>query len=273
MLIRHVFVLIIFSFIAACNNFSYDSIDDTKGVQIYFSDPGTRDENGLDPVIDDLIVNMIDNARSSLDVAIMSFGRQNIIDAVVRAYYRGVKCRFVGDAEYLAGGDHGYMAMMENHIPMTVGNENHIMHDKFFIIDKRFVITGSSNISDSSFESDMNNYSIMDSPQIARDFTDEFEQMFAGRFGNAKKFINNGNTYRVGDTVVEVYFSPHEDAMGKILEYTDNALATIHFFIFAFTKDQVGSSLFESIENSKVSLEKRYGGFRQITASWKWSLS
>ena len=56
----------------------------------------------------------------------------------------------------------------------------------------------------------------------------------------------------MGDTEVEVWFSPNEDAMGRILEYVDAAEESIRFTIFAFTKDQVGSSFIRKQEQFEV---------------------
>ena len=95
---------------------------------------------------------------------------------------------------------------------------------------------------------------MIDSPEVAADFTAEFEQMFDGRFGYAKYAIDNGNYYRVGDTDVEVYFSPQEDAMGRILEGVQNATESVEFFIFAFTKDQLGSRSLKNISSLRCSM-------------------
>ena len=56
----------------------------------------------------------------------------------------------------------------------------------------------------------------------------------------------------MGDTEVEVWFSPNEDAMGRILEYVDGAQESVRFTIFAFTKDQVGSSFIRKQEQFAV---------------------
>ncbi|MEO1307469.1 MAG: hypothetical protein AAFV38_05950, partial [Pseudomonadota bacterium] len=54
-------------------------------------------------------------------------------------------------------------------------------------------------ITDTGYVRNNNNYIIIDSPDVATDFRDEFEQMFAGRFGHSKQVIDNGNTYQVGE--------------------------------------------------------------------------
>lgn len=207
----------------------------------FFNVPGTIAAQRTDNYASDILVQMIDQANASIDFAIMGFSRDEVIDALERAWHRGVELRFVGDASHLEHPSRGYRRMDELGVPMVVGNTYHIMHDKFFVIDGRYVVTGTGNITPTGFERNDNNWVLIDSPQVAADFTDEFEQMFGGLFGHAKERADNGNVYQVGDTTVEVYFSPQEDAMGRILEAIEDAKYSVHFYIFAFTKDQVGS--------------------------------
>ncbi|MFT6142821.1 MAG: phosphatidylserine/phosphatidylglycerophosphate/cardiolipin synthase-like enzyme [Myxococcota bacterium] len=217
-------------------------LEGTRGgrVDVFFNDPGTRPDNMWEPDAEDVLVEAIDGAQVTLDLAVMGFTRQRVIDAVVRADDRGVVVRFVGDAGHLY--NRGYQTMAAEHIPMVVGNGPHIMHHKFFLIDGRFIFAGTANISPTDLRRNSNNFIYIDSPPVAADFLDEFNQMFAGRFGNTKVEIDNGRVYQVGDTEVEVWFSPNEDAMGRILEYVDAAEESIRFAIFAFTKDQIGSA-------------------------------
>ena len=234
----------------ACNPAPDEAdLEGTRGgrVDIFFNDPGTRPSNMWEPDAEDVLVEAIDGAQVTLDLAVMGFTRQRVIDAVVRADDRGVVVRFVGDAGHLY--NRGYQTMADEHIPMVVGNGPHIMHHKFFLIDSRFVFAGTANISPTDLRRNSNNFVYIDSPPVAADFLDEFNQMFAGRFGNTKVEIDNGRVYQVGDTEVEVWFSPNEDAMGRILEYVDAAEESVRFAIFAFTKDQIGSAFIrKSIE-------------------------
>jgi phosphatidylserine/phosphatidylglycerophosphate/cardiolipin synthase-like enzyme len=211
-------------------------------VRIFSNFTGTRTQNGLDPEIDNVIVQLIDLSKVRVDVAAMGFSRRPVLDALERAYLRGVTIRFVGDARHMESLNAGYMLMDFYNVPMTTGNQFHIMHNKFFIIDDRFVATGTGNITSSEFDRNNNNYIVIDSPPIAADFRAEFEQMLAGRFGNAKKFIDNGRLYQVGDTQVEVFFSPQEDAVGRLQQAIAEAQESVYFTIFAFTKDQVGAA-------------------------------
>ncbi|MEE2788097.1 MAG: phospholipase D-like domain-containing protein [Myxococcota bacterium] len=213
----------------------------TPKVEVFFNFPGSRQVNGINTEADDVVVQLIDRANATIDFSVMGFSRKTIIDALDRAFLRGVQMRFVGNSRHAFGRVRGYETLDRINVDTQVGNQTHIMHDKFFIIDKRITITGTGNITSTGFNRNDNNWVLIDSPQVAADFTDEFEQMYSGRFGYSKKRINNDNQYAVGDHTVEVYFSPQEDCMGRILEAVEAAEESIEFFIFAFTKDQVGS--------------------------------
>ena len=211
-------------------------------VHPFFNSPGTREENDRNRLPSEFLVQQIDEARHTLDVCIYGFSKQNIIDAIIRAWERGVDIRIAGDARHLQYGAPGYEALEARQIPMQVGNQFHIMHNKFFIIDNRYTWVGTGNITSTGFGRNNNNWVYIDSIPVAQDFLAEFEQMFAGNFSTAKDPIENGESYQVGDTTVEVYFSPQEDAMGVMLEELEKAHTSIHFQIFAFTKDEVGSA-------------------------------
>lgn len=215
----------------------------TPLVRAVFNEPGTRLETGTNSIADDALDQLIDNARHTIDFAVMGFYRPSVVDALVRAWKRGVEVRMVGDARHMEGGTDGYIQLERLNIPMIVGNMYHIMHNKFFIVDGRWVVSGTGNITSTGFERNDNNWAIIDSPQVASDFQAEFDQMFNGRFGAAKQFNDNGNTYQVGDTRVEVYFSPQEDAMGRIIEAVRDAKESVQFYIFAFTKDELGAEI------------------------------
>jgi phosphatidylserine/phosphatidylglycerophosphate/cardiolipin synthase-like enzyme len=214
----------------------------TPRVQPFFNAPGTRESNDRNRLSSEFVVQQFDEAEVSLDLCIYGLSKQNIIDAAIRAHKRGVKVRVVGDARHLQYKGPGYSAFAEHQIPMQVGNQFHIMHNKFFIVDGRFVFVGTGNITTTGFGRNNNNWLYIDSVPVAQDFLAEFNQMFSGKFSSAKDEIDNGEKYQVGDTVVEVYFSPQEDTMGVILEELELVDTSIHFQIFAFTKDQVGSA-------------------------------
>ena len=81
------------------------------------------------------------------------------------------------------------------------------------------------------------------SRQIAADYTNEFEQMFAGRFGTAKA---SGTPYphvRVGQASVEVYFSPEDGVAKYVLQRLTAAKRSIHFMAFSYTSSAIADAM------------------------------
>lgn len=233
----------------SCNGTpSKSDLDQTRGgdVEVFFNDPGSRLENIWTPDAVKLMVDVIDNSRATLDFAVMGFSKTEVVEAVIRAYDRGVAVRMVGDAGHLYNS--GYEAMRDRHIPIVTGNMAHIMHDKFMIVDGRFVFAGTANWTPTDLVHNSNNFFMIDNPFVAADFQDEFDQMYAGAFGHTKVENDNGRSYTVGDAEVEVWFSPNEDALGRITELIDGAQESVRFTIFAFTKDQIGSAFIRAQE-------------------------
>jgi len=218
-------------------------LDKTRGgdVEVYFNEPGSRAQNMWEPDAVRYMIQMVESSEATIDIAVMGFSHKPLIDALIRADMRGVRIRMVGDTGH--ANNSGYVRFREEHIPIQMGNMAHIMHDKFMVVDGRFVFCGTANWSDSDLRQNSNNFVSIDHPGVAADFTAEFEQMFGGRFGAMKTAIDNGRVYEIGDTTVELWFSPNEDAMGRMLELVDAAEDSIRFSIFAFTKDTLGSSL------------------------------
>jgi phosphatidylserine/phosphatidylglycerophosphate/cardiolipin synthase-like enzyme len=220
-----------------------EDVASTEGsrVDVYFNDPGTRRANLWEPDAVDVMVQTVRGAQNTIDMAVMGFNRVELVEELVAAWDRGVTIRMVGDAAHV--NNYGYERFRERHIPLVAGNMPHIMHDKYMVVDGRFVFGGTANWTDSDLRLNSNNFFLLDSPPIAADFTADFEQMFNGVFGNNKVEVKNERVYEVGDTTVEVWFAPQEDAMGRILELVDGAQESIRFTIFAFTKDSLGSAL------------------------------
>ena len=118
-----------------------------------------------------------------------------------------------------------------------------LMHSKYVVLDRRVVITGSTNFTASCIHGDaadrrtrgnVNHLLQLDSPQLAELFADDFSRMWGdgpggqpdSRFGLAKQ---SGPTTRVmvGQTAVDVLFAPHRRSdPNHGLNLISSALAT-----------------------------------------------
>jgi len=235
--------------LASCAPPSEADLAATRGsrVDAFFNDPGARRDTVWYSDAVRVMIDLIDSADVSIELAVMGFSHADVIAAFERAWDRGVKLKMVGDAGHLNNA--GYQLFYERHFPIVTGNNAHIMHDKFMVVDDRFVFASTANWTPTDLENNSNNFVMVDSPLLAADFQAEHEQMWQGVFGHDKVEIKNGRSYAVGDTTVEVWFSPNEDALGRMVELVDAAEDRVSFMIFAFTKDQVGSAFIRKHED------------------------
>jgi phosphatidylserine/phosphatidylglycerophosphate/cardiolipin synthase-like enzyme len=81
------------------------------------------------------------------------------------------------------------------------------------------------------------------SRQIAADYTNEFEQMFAGRFGTSKHSATPYPTVRLGSGNVEVYFSPGDGVAKHVLKRLAAAKRSIHVMTFSYTASALADAM------------------------------
>ncbi len=199
------------------------------------------------------LIGMINSSKSTIDIA--AYGYDNIpkiTSALTTAKSRGVKIRYVYDGTYKSLNDH----YKDNHIITDLAEisnsdktnsktqSNIIMHNKFIIFDNKAVFTGSLNLSRSGLSDyDVNDIVIIDSTEIANLYKQEFEQMLSGKFHNQKVKLNTPRQYIIGNSVVEIYFSPKDKVDNRIIELIDNANNYIYIPTFLITHKEISDAL------------------------------
>lgn len=138
-----------------------------------------------------------------------------------------------------------------------------IMHNKFIVVDDRFTWTGSTNLSPSGIgtETHANVSILIDSPEVAQMFSDEFQQMFAKRhFSRAKKKTKKEDLVFSDGTKLNAYFSPQDDAIvNAILPFIENAQETLDIGMFFLTEQRVIEALTQA-EQRGVRVRLMYDG-------------
>jgi phosphatidylserine/phosphatidylglycerophosphate/cardiolipin synthase-like enzyme len=117
------------------------------------------------------------------------------------------------------------------------------MHHKFIVVDGVVAWMGSWNMTDNDTWRNNNNMLRFASRQIAADYTNEFEQMFEGRFGTGKSSATPYVHVRVGQTNVEVYFSPEDGVAKHVLQRLAAAKQSIHFMTFSYTSSAIADAM------------------------------
>ena len=118
------------------------------------------------------------------------------------------------------------------------------MHNKFAIFDNSIVYTGSMNFSRPGISAnDVNDVVIINSKDVAILYLAEFEQMLKGKFHTSKNKLNLNNKFVIGNSELEVYFSPKDKPSKRIIELINNAKSYIYMPTFLITHEEISKAL------------------------------
>ena len=194
---------------------------------------------------------LIDNAKSEISFAIYGLrGQNDILNALIAAKERGIEVRGVVDSDTHDRNYYSDTKLLHKHFEIVSDHKSYIMHNKFFIIDKETVWTGSSNISDTGTGGyNANSAIIIENRTVARIYQKEFEQMFEdGRFGRKKRSITFENI-ETEESTISIYFSPKSNTYENgIKSLVKNAKEYIYIPIFYLTHKDLSLELIEAKE-------------------------
>ncbi len=200
-----------------------------------------------------LVVDNINRANDSVDIAIYGYDDIPAISTALKnAKQRGVRIRYVYDESSDNKTFYKNNDIIKNLSDVFMGDKhskeaNKIMHNKFIIFDDKSVITGSMNFSPSGLSGyDINDVVVLNSEPIAQLYKEEFEQMLSGKFHNAKFKHNIHNKFIMGNSEIEVYFSPQDKAANRIIELIHNSRHYIYVPTFLITHKGVSDALIQA---------------------------
>lgn len=121
-----------------------------------------------------------------------------------------------------------------------------IMHNKYFIIDKKIVWTGSMNISNTCASYNSNSSVAIKSEELAKIYTEDFEQMFLKNKHHSEK-QNNINTKYINvdnNTRIIAFLLPEDKETYNIISgYINRAQKYIYVPMFFFTHTKYSQDL------------------------------
>ena len=220
------------------------------------------------------ILNNINFAKTSIDFAIYGYSSvPSIENAIKNAIARGVKIRLVYDIDSTGGN----IYPNTNELVKLVGNvkndalskeKSAIMHNKFYIFDNKIVITGSANLS----HTDMSGYNsnaiiVINSPAAAKIYTEEFNQMYEGKFHSNKILTENTSG---------IYFSPQNKTIqNTILPLIRNSKNYIYIPAFLISHKEMVSELIQAknrgvdvrIITDALNASAKYSKVRELRAA------
>jgi phosphatidylserine/phosphatidylglycerophosphate/cardiolipin synthase-like enzyme len=211
---------------------------------VYFTNPTSPQAASYQGGPDEALALAIDQARLSVDVAAHQLNLWSIRDALMAAHRRGVKVRLVVESDYLD--EREIQQLKEAGIPILGDRRESLMHNKFVILDRMEVWTGSMNFTTSDAYRNDNNMLMLRSARLAENYIVEFNEMFEqDRFGMDTLAKTPYPSLIVDGRQVEVYFSPDDGTAGEIARHIQSARQSIYFLAFSFTSDELATAILD----------------------------
>jgi len=214
---------------------------------VYFTSPGEKNSTQLERNPETAFVSLLKNTRKSFYGAFFEINAKPVINEIINAYKRGVDVRLVIEKDNVK--KEAVKLLLEEGIPIVTDNRNGFMHNKFAVFDNLLLWTGSYNLTYNDGHKNNNNAITIYSEDIAKIYLDEFNEMFDQKiFGNKKEYtvfpsFKKKYYVKIGDTDINVYFSPEDNIENIILERIKKAKQSIRFMAFSFTSEKLGEEM------------------------------
>jgi phosphatidylserine/phosphatidylglycerophosphate/cardiolipin synthase-like enzyme len=211
---------------------------------VYFTDPSSPSASSYRGGPDQALAAAIGQARISVDMAIYDLNLWSIRDALINAHRRGIVVRVVTESDNMD--EQEIQDVKDAGINVLGDRHQSLMHDKFVVIDRLDVWTGSMNFTTGGSYLDNNNLIRLRSSTLAQDYTHEFEQMYVDDHFSADKTPGTPNpSVTMNGSLIEVYFSPEDGTLKHILNAVNAAQKSIDFMAYSFTTDELAKAIIE----------------------------
>ncbi|OHD65028.1 MAG: hypothetical protein A2176_04575 [Spirochaetes bacterium RBG_13_51_14] len=222
--------------------------------RLYFTSPGNRGivSNRTNPQTG--LVSIINKAERYIYGAFYEVSSPRVVSALCAARTRGVDVKIVTEQNTMRKRGRVMGQFERAGVDVVTDNRRGLMHNKFAVIDGRYLWTGSYNPTVNDSEKNNNNAILIYSSLLAGIYRNEFMEMFEDRiFGNRREagpFADLRNRYyvKIDDTGINVYFSPEDNVERIILMRLAKAKSTIHFMAFSFTSDGIGEMMIKKFK-------------------------
>jgi len=142
-----------------------------------------------DPALEDAIIPIVNSATRTIRFLAFSYTDYPLANAMIQRSQNGVNVAGVFDKTQSGGQGAEIGTLLCAQVPVRQDGNPQFMHNKIIVVDERYVITGSLNYSTSAETSNDENVIIIDNPDIAKLYMQDFERIWtlatepeAGRF-------------------------------------------------------------------------------------------
>jgi phosphatidylserine/phosphatidylglycerophosphate/cardiolipin synthase-like enzyme len=170
---------------------------------------------------------------------------ESITNALITASRRGVPVRVVAETDNLTS-RYDFQLLQAAGIPVIHDQQPGLMNDTFIVIDHSQVWTGSVDYDISGVYREYNSAVRVFSPEIAADFTKEFDEMFVNnQFGQLVAPETPYPSVIIQGSQVDVLFSPDDFVVSRLSQLLGGAQQSIYFLAYSFGSNDLGNIIRE----------------------------
>ena len=133
------------------------------------------------------IIEQLNKAGESIDIAMYYFTDRNLANAVIDAHNRGVGVRVYLDKDQKEAQYSKSRYLTKQGITIRYSSNSYLMHHKFAVIDNEVVITGSYNWTASAGERNNENLIVIRDPPLASRYKQEFYRLWSEHYLSEEK--------------------------------------------------------------------------------------
>jgi phosphatidylserine/phosphatidylglycerophosphate/cardiolipin synthase-like enzyme len=235
---------------SAATNGTPNKQNTRKFVRVYFNFPPSH--NGSSETNVDLaFINLVNSSTGTAWCAFYQLNRQGVVDSLCNAKTnRSVDVRLTTDTDYFSDANYTnfYAQLQSAGITIKGDARSSLHHDKFAVIDGRYVWSGSWNSTDSGTTDDVQNGLIIDSVSLAQAYQREFNQFWSNKFGTAKT-KGGTNAHTVAGAAIKVFFAPKDGCVSNIVSVAQSATSNNYFEVYTFTTNAISNAIITNKNN------------------------
>lgn len=125
------------------------------------------------------IVEWLDQAKTSVDIAIYAINNKAITSAILRVKERKIKLRIIADKLQAGAKNSMVLELYQRGVNIRVNSKNRIMHNKFMIIDKVKLETGSYNFTEAATNKNAENCNFITNEANIAKYNNVFEKLWS----------------------------------------------------------------------------------------------
>lgn len=228
-------------------------------IEAAFTEPGDGPHR-----LDKEVCQWLEQTHEQVDLAVFEMELPCVEETLITLHNKGKKVRVVTDTDHISA---ELKAIKKAGIQVIDDQRGAFMHNKFLVRDKEWVWTGSMNLTPNGVERNNNNVIRLKSKAAAKLYQAEFDEMFNGEFGPRSPRQKLPALFKVGDTELEVLFSPEDPVQERLVDLLKSAQQSIYFMAFSFTDDKMGKVI---SERAKAGVEV-HGVFEKLGSKSKYS--